>query len=66
MVKSKKYKLTLLVQGTTSSFTCDDPTLTEKAWNNDEKICVNQTDGKKYFYDLTKYHTMLIEEIANE
>jgi hypothetical protein len=63
MVKSKKYKITLLVQGNIASFTCDDPSETEKAWEDNKKICVNQPDGKRYFYDLTKYHTMFIEEI---
>jgi hypothetical protein len=58
-----KYKVTLLVQGHTASFSCDDLSSVEKAWEEDKKICVVQQDGKRYFYDLTKYHTMIIEEM---
>lgn len=58
-----KYKVTLHIQGMESSFTCDDTAPTEKAWNTNGKMFIIQSDGKKYFYDLSKYHTMIIEEI---
>lgn len=56
------YIITLAVQGNTVSFECEDPTPTRKAWNENKKICVKLDDGKEYFYDLDKYHTMIIEK----
>ncbi|HJX50118.1 MAG TPA: hypothetical protein VJ438_01515 [Candidatus Nanoarchaeia archaeon] len=57
-----KYKVTLHIQGMESSFNCDDPKPTEEAWNKNKKLFIIQENGKKYFYDLSKYHTMVIEE----
>ena len=62
----KNYKITLLIQGNVATFTCDDPSPTKDAWENNKKLCVNHPDGKMYFYDLSKYHTMIIEENKNE
>ena len=61
-MKTNKFKVTLLIQGNKASFTCDDPAKTIEAWNKNQKLDVIQPDGKRYFYDLSKYHTMVIEE----
>lgn len=60
--KLEKYKITLHIQGMESSFNCDDTKPTETAWNKNEKVEVIEPDGKRCFYDLSKYHTMIIEE----
>jgi hypothetical protein len=61
-MKTKMYEITLMSDEIKSKFHVENTSKIEKAWKERGMLFMDGGDRKRCYYDLSQYHTMIIEE----